>query len=929
MLINHHSKNRGSEWRQWDLHVHSPASQLEPYNGNYEDFIKQLSSAEAKVIGINDYYSIEGYKEIISRIDNIKDENSKEIKRALENIQQNKTLFPVVELRMNNIIIAKNSSQKAIDFHIIFNNKNEEKYLESIVTFIKGLKDGLKQPICSSYGTDDIKGLTVDYDACLKELKGNDILKTNHLIWLPYNEYGGIDPIPSDELIKQHFIKRADILGSSNQKQRDFFLWKCEKWTEEQYREWLGVKKPCIKGSDSHKKEYPIGCLQDEKSNPMEKYCWIKAEPTFEGLKQIVYEPEGRVRIEREEPECGKSGYNIVDSITIKHKDFVDNTIYFNKNLNVIIGGRSSGKSLFLSILAAKLKGEKDTTTVSKYDNDYFNEIVKATIVGMKDSVTSEENSSVVDFMPQGYIHTLVSSKKDDLQKRLSDIIKEDKDNSAILNNIDGKLGEEKEKRKKIFDTLYIIKKEKQDIQEKIGKLPTKKQVDEEITKLKKTLSTLTTSLTEENINILNDFEDALSFYVKEIELKENLEAQLNKVKNCLNFQDFELSFENDDMQRTLQAKYKEIMKNAKSAWCTYINEEKDKLTANKNEFMQNKKEIEENDEYKTLKAEREKSTQYLIVDTKLKEEEKKLQEIESLTKKLEELDKCSNSNIKQLCSLIQNMQKCYNSLQNVHKKSLETTITIEAEYVFKDDVLASTLSEYLHATNINNKGLKSNEDTNENRTWKIHTLEDYKNALDELCTFIYQEKYTLKKNKDYQDLFQALLVNIDRYFGIVYRIYENDNGNKEPFEMMSEGKQGIVFLKVLLEFERNAQYPLLLDQPEDDLDNRSIYTELVRYIKQKKIERQIFIVTHNANVVLGTDAEHVIVANQHGSTTPNKENKKFQYVSGAIENTCKDETNSSVLLKKCIREYFCDILEGGEEAFKEREHKYALKATK
>ena len=60
-------------------------------------------------------------------------------------------------------------------------------------------------------------------------------------------------------------------------------------------------------------------------------------------------------------------------------------------------------------------------------------------------------------------------------------------------------------------------------------------------------------------------------------------------------------------------------------------------------------------------------------------------------------------------------------------------------------------------------------------------------------------------------------------------------------------------------------------------------FDELIPFIKKKKIDRQIIIVTHNANVVLGGDAEEIIVANQEGKNTPNKK-YKFEYRSGAIE---------------------------------------------
>ena len=119
---------------------------------------------------------------------------------------------------------------------------------------------------------------------------------------------------------------------------------------------------------------------------------------------------------------------------------------------------------------------------------------------------------------------------------------------------------------------------------------------------------------------------------------------------------------------------------------------------------------------------------------------------------------------------------------------------------------------------------------------------------------------------------------------------------------------------------------PILIDQPEDSLDNRAIYSELVSYLKTKKKERQIILVSHNPNVVVGSDAEQVIVANQNGIKTINQDNIKFQYISGSLENSSPkivDET--CILLSQGIREHVCDILEGGKEAFNRREKKYGF----
>ncbi len=76
---------------------------------------------------------------------------------------------------------------------------------------------------------------------------------------------------------------------------------------------------------------------------------------------------------------------------------------------------------------------------------------------------------------------------------------------------------------------------------------------------------------------------------------------------------------------------------------------------------------------------------------------------------------------------------------------------------------------------------------------------------------------------------------------------------------------------------EDQDHWPLLIDQPEDDLDSTSIYDVLVEYLKQRKIERQIIMVSHDANLVVGADSEQVLVANRHGSDRPNRDGQTFR----------------------------------------------------
>ena len=122
--------------------------------------------------------------------------------------------------------------------------------------------------------------------------------------------------------------------------------------------------------------------------------------------------------------------------------------------------------------------------------------------------------------------------------------------------------------------------------------------------------------------------------------------------------------------------------------------------------------------------------------------------------------------------------------------------------------------------------------------------------------------------------------------------------------EQLSPGTRGIVLLLLYLAIDAEDDRPLIIDQPEENLDPQSIYQELVHRFRIAKKRRQIVIVTHNANLVVNTDADQVIVA-QCGPHRPGQL-PLITYESGSLENPL-------------IRQHVCDILEGGERAFKER----------
>jgi hypothetical protein len=130
----------------------------------------------------------------------------------------------------------------------------------------------------------------------------------------------------------------------------------------------------------------------------------------------------------------------------------------------------------------------------------------------------------------------------------------------------------------------------------------------------------------------------------------------------------------------------------------------------------------------------------------------------------------------------------------------------------------------------------------------------------------------------------------------------------------LSPGTRGIVLLLLYLALDEDDDRPLIIDQPEENLDPKSIYDELVGLFLKAKSKRQVIMVTHNANLVVNTDADQIIIA-EAGPHRPG-ELPPITYTSGGLENAG-------------IRKTVCDILEGGERAFQERARRLRVRLAR
>lgn len=180
-----------------------------------------------------------------------------------------------------------------------------------------------------------------------------------------------------------------------------------------------------------------------------------------------------------------------------------------------------------------------------------------------------------------------------------------------------------------------------------------------------------------------------------------------------------------------------------------------------------------------------------------------------------------------------------------------------------------------------------------------FNKLDDVKNFVNSVFECVYEDIDNSSKKIKNKEEFYQLVSNLD-YIDIEYSLKVGDRTLQE----LSPGERGIVLLIFYLALSKD-DIPIIIDQPEDNLDNQSVYDKLVPCICEAKKKRQVIIVTHNPNIAIACDAEQIIYC------SIDKNDNKITYISGGIEN-------------KYIRDKVIDVLEGTMPAFNLRKRKYS-----
>lgn len=962
MKITH---KRGSEWRKWDLQVGT--KHYTNYNGITLDNVKtdhltrltglasaQINSdhagltdeeyaklfveyfvhySEIDVIAIANHNTGLGIQEILDYLESKRDYNDP------DNLYNKKVVFPGVEIgaadRCHIILVFNpmNNDHKMFEYEVDGKTvKRKLKWHEYINDFLKII--GIPEPRTSNGKPHNSKTLATFQILSLSEewsfIPVFPHVENSDGLWRELQESN------KKEVYKHSCFGIVDIKeNSKNQDLLAILRGKHSQW---------GNKEVAIIATSDASSLVEIG----------NRYTFIKADPTFSGLRQIIYEPIQRVKIDVSLPDQ-KDPNLIIDQVCFKSSDntFTNQPIFLNKNLNVIIGGKSSGKSLLLSCIAAALS--KDVDIMEKYiflkdvkDFDFEIKLSSGISDNLKTHLKERKPSVIpeIKYIPQNKLSELAGHEKYKKSGELNEIVRkllrEDITTNQHYENFLQEIKQHDREREAIINDYFDILDKKKILEEAIFKLGQKDVLVKGIGDKRKKITELAekSGLTEDQINLyrkykkeLEDIQNdkkkiaddwqVLNNFVYIIvanlsQIGENKSKLLNTIKSDLTDK-FKLLFGSLDISLEQAKKHKEYIDSEEGV--KFIQNIIEKITLTEKELLTKIEPFIQKEQYKKEIEE---------LENGVKEELEKFASIELNERKLKEMHE-SLENKKH--ELFENFEATHGEYTQLIENFRSRTIELESEGL---NIVGKTYFNYLEFGKmiyphidgrirknydynkyfILNSELSSMSEIDSDKEKIITSL---KNLFEDVISNNYSLNGSSSPKKFLQDIFSDFFYD---YWEVEYA------GDK--LGGMSTGKASFVILMLIVGLSKSKS-PILIDQPEDNLDNRSISKELVKYLKEKKVGRQIILVTHNPNVVVNADAENVIVANQKGQNDRNTSSQyQFDYVNGALENTKPLDDKETDLLKSMgIREHVADIVEGGEEAFMKRERKYDFKRNK
>jgi energy-coupling factor transporter ATP-binding protein EcfA2 len=924
----------GSEWRKWDMHVHVPGTKLS--NGykikagdlpEVDQFVDVLALSDVHAFGITDYYSLDAFFDV---------------KQAFQTRHPTteKVLFPNMELRLNESV---NKDTESVNIHIIFrpdlSRQDATKFMSTLQTEIRDDKGVLRT--CADLDTSkQFEAASVTRPNILRALKavfGDKEDFTDNVLVIVSAKGDGIRKSTggsgrarrgnlSDEIDRASdavFGRGADV---------DYFN-STDRFEDPKQR---SKPKPVLGGCDAHNFKDLRAWLGKAIDTPEQRkeILWVKADLTFEGLQQTVQEPIERVRIQAERPDQ-KPPYRYLEAIEFDEPGVFPARITLNPNLVSIIGTRSSGKSSLLAYIAHAV--DPEYTIRQQIASGGMTAKTAGPAAGITwpaaDTTTrkvvwgdSESKNGRVIYIPQNSLHAISGRQKEITEKISPALLRSNPDFRPAWNDAGHHLELVRTRLRTAVenwfthsDLIHTASAAAQDLgdPESIGKLAGAFQADIDTLKGKSTLSAVDVESYQAVVRQLS------ALAVERETLERNLallarwtEAGRNADTNHVNVSVSitptpSLSSIPDDAAAELAEYFArlemEATKNMEAVLAAHRVKTEVNLGTNERSAtalnLANADLVSRNMANTELEGlvKQHKNAIDLI---------KNIAEKNALVAKLraDQLDVEAEirSQIVRRAEVLEAVKRAFQS----EVRSLDS-LTFGLEY----DVPAERKEALLAMFNRSERSTYLDESRSE------LLLADIQSAPELFLSALWTGKQKINRGTKPRDVATEVLTDSPeiRYTATL----EDDRIGGFEESSMTPGKQALFALTLLLN-ESDEKWPLLIDQPEDDLDSRSIFLTIVPYLKERKRERQIIMVSHNANLVIGADSEQVIVANRHANDRPNKSSQTFDYLSGSLEHSSMSKTRFT-LEGPGIREHACFVLDGGRDAFEKRKNKYHL----
>lgn len=968
-------KERGSLWGKWDLHFHTPSSyDYKDMSVTDQQIIDGLLNTGVTAVAITDHHNID-----VDRINSLK-------KIANDRI----TIFPGIEM------CAESRGSDPIHFIGIF---KEDADIDYIWGEIKSKAEILSQ-IQSGRSKNEIYCDLKVVSKLIKKLGG---LVTIHAGSKSNSIETITNSLPVNMAQKKDISDNVDIfeLGKLDDK-KDY-----EKIVFPQIKKHI----PMIMGSDNHN-------VHDYKSKEL---CWIKAKPTFAGLKQIILEPEGRIFL-GDSPEIldnlKSTSVKYIEELGINQIEGYDgkNGVWFNNihipmnpELNVVIGNKGSGKSSISDSIG--MLGDTDNSeyfsflTQKKFLRRGYAENFEGNLnwfANEKDTIrllnaTVDPNSlPQVKYLPQSYFENLCndlesSNFEEELQSVIFKHLKdEDRLRAKTFNQLvafkSKSISDELEKvqeelhqknveifeieeklhqsnKDKLSNQLKLVNKEieahnqsrpesienparkkdteksEQEIQKQIEELEAKiSELSDEIEEKQKRKSELVT----EKVKV-SHLESAIS------QIQKSISSALEEYKDVIGRMDVEgklvslnydavkvdsytvrINKEISEIDLLLVASEEEIIEKdlVNTSGKTQEQLIKGSLVIQKSKFTSKKKDLtnalsapyKEYEKYKQqLKVWKER-----LIELEGREKEPKTGtrnyieaeitylKTDAITK-LEQLRTEREILSKNIYQLRHKIIDIFDDLKNAISKIIASNekllkhynIEVVASFRYEVGFLKKILN--FIRKNITGTFYQDGEGKKVNSIFKELNLNEFEEINTANLAFITQLEESIdgQPANHIHDQIKNPVELYDYLFGFknLEERYELML-NSKPLEILSPGERGALLLVFYLMIDEE-EVPLIIDQPEDNLDNKSVFEILVHFIRSAKAKRQIILVTHNPNLAVGADAENIVYVD-----IDKAKDNIFSFSNGAIEDL---EINQKLV----------DVLEGTMPAFNLRKLKY------